>query len=67
MLEASYQIAERSTVGLQSVDLCRQKRHRREFLIGAVDRLPIGGRPLTAAEGMVQRRKGLSSRRQGAK
>ena len=35
------------------------------FLLGAVDRWTRGGRPLAAAEGLVQRRKDLSSRRQG--
>ena len=59
------QVAERSTAALRSVDRCRQKGQKGGFWLRVVDRWPHSGRPLTAAEGMVQRRKGLSSRRQG--
>ena len=52
------QVAERSTVA-------DRKGKKGGFWLGAVDRWTRGGRPLAAAEGLVQRRKGLSSRRQG--
>ena len=57
-LEARCQVAERSTAALWSVDRYKQKQQKGDFWLETVDRLPGGGRPLTAVEGIVKRRMG---------
>ena len=67
------EVAQNVQSGGGAVDRCSavgrplqtERAKRGVFGIGAVDHWTRGGRPLAAAEGLVQQRKGLSSRRQG--